>query len=65
MADRSKAADPARLTPEALAALLTRSGEQEITEEDIGADIRAGAPTNTDGTLSLVLYSAWLAGESP
>lgn len=53
--------DPARLTPAQLAAMLSRSGEQEFTEVDIEADIRAGAPTNDDGTVGLVPYTAWLA----
>ena len=42
--------DPARLTPAQLAAMLSRSGEQQYTEADIEADIKAGAPTNDDGT---------------
>ena len=35
--------DPARLTPAQLAAMLSRSGEQQYTEADIEADIKAGA----------------------
>lgn len=53
--------DPARLTPAQLAAMLSRSGEQQYTEADIEADIKAGAPTNDDGTVGLVPYSAWLS----
>lgn len=56
--------NPARLTPAQLAAMLSRSGEQEFTEDDIEADIKAGAPTNEDGTLGLVAYGSWLVRET-
>ena len=39
--------------------LATASGER-ITMEMLGLDIRAGAPTNPDGTLNLITYGAWL-----
>ena len=56
------------LTPTALpvadaARLLSAAGGQGVTAETIQADIDAGAPTNGDGTINLVLYGAWLVKE--
>lgn len=52
--------DPTALTPPNLAELLTKSGTKKITVADIKIDIAAGAPTNSDGTLNFVHYTAWL-----
>lgn len=54
-----------RLNPAALgvadaARVLSRIGGKPITEQMLRADIDAGAPVNTDGTLNLVHYAAWL-----
>ncbi|MCI0333559.1 MAG: hypothetical protein L0228_10090 [Planctomycetes bacterium] len=56
---------PAGLNPAALpvadaAKLLTKIGSAPVSREMIEADIAAGAPTNADGTLHLVMYAAWL-----
>ena len=42
------------------AQLLSKAGARQIQAEQIAADVAAGAPTNTDGTLNLVTYAAWL-----
>ncbi len=57
------------LNPNALsvanaARLLTKVFGEPVTEEMIRSDVTAGAPTNRDGTLNLVLYAAWLLRES-
>jgi hypothetical protein len=39
-------------------------GGKVITEAAIAADIEAGAPTNPDGTINVVHYTAWLAREA-
>ncbi len=57
-----------RLNPAALpvadaARVLTRLGGKAVTEAMLRADIEAGAPANTDGTLNLVHYAAWLVKE--
>ena len=63
-------ADPApNLNPNALsvanaARLLSKVFGEAVTEEMIRRDVAAGAPTNRDGTLNLVLYAAWLLRES-
>lgn len=56
---------PERLNPAALALpdaarVLTRIGGKPITEAMLQADLDAGAPTNSDGTINLVHYAAWL-----
>lgn len=44
------------------AQLLSKAGARQIRVEQIEADIAAGAPTNGDGTINLVMYAAWLSG---
>ncbi len=60
---------PGGLNPNALsvanaARLLTKVFGEPVTEEMIRSDVSAGAPTNRDGTVDLVLYAAWLIRES-
>jgi hypothetical protein len=52
--------NPAALTVANAAKLLTKVGTAPVSREMIEADIEAGAPTNADGTLHLVMYAAWL-----
>ncbi len=63
MEDKPKSANPNRLKPEDLATLLSNRRKKRVEVEHIQADIEAGAPTNTDGTLSVVAYAAWLLQE--
>jgi hypothetical protein len=51
------------LTPAQAARVLAAAGNRLITEAMVSADIDAGAPTNADGTINLVHYTAWLARE--
>ena len=44
--------------------LLKRSGSRKATAETIKADIEAGAPLNSDGTINLIEYTAWLIKET-
>jgi hypothetical protein len=55
----------AKLDPTALALpdavrLLTAVGQSGVTVEMLEADIAAGAPTNPNGTINLVTYTAWM-----
>lgn len=50
-------ADAARL-------LSAAAGGRSVTAEMLQADVDARAPTNSDGTLNLVHYVAWLVKES-
>lgn len=66
--ESNRATDGARLSPNAMpiadaARVLTRLGGQTVTEEVLRADITAGAPVNSDGTLHLAHYAAWLVKE--
>jgi hypothetical protein len=54
--------NPAALTTDQLLEVLAAAGHR-ATAEDIAADVAAGAPTNPDGTLHLVHYTAWLAAQ--
>jgi hypothetical protein len=53
--------NPAALSAAELAKLLTAAGGQRVTPADVRAAISAGAPTNDDGTLHLLHFTAWLA----
>jgi hypothetical protein len=52
------------LTPAQAAKILAVAGSRRITEAMVRADIEAGAPTNADGTINLVHYTAWLAQDA-
>lgn len=55
--------NPAALPLRDAARLLAKVGEAALTDTMLQADIDAGAPTNSDGTLNLVHYAAWLVRE--
>ena len=66
--ESSRATDGARLSPNAMliadaARVLTRLGGQSVTAEMLRTDIDAGAPVNSDGSLHLAHYAAWLVKE--
>jgi hypothetical protein len=44
--------------------LLTAVGQSGVTVEMLEADIAAGAPTNVNGTINLVTYTAWMLLEA-
>ena len=53
-----------------LAQLLSKLSAQPITVAMLTSDVDNGAPTNSDGTLNLIQYAAWLVqqrgqGDSP
>ena len=55
--------DPQAMTLENAARVLSRIGGKTVTVDVLQADIDAGAPTNADGSLNLVHYTAWLVKE--
>lgn len=55
--------DPNRLTPEQAAKLLSASGGVLIPLVHIEMDLADGAPRNSDGTINLVHYGAWIVRE--
>jgi hypothetical protein len=48
------------LSKEQLADLLSKSGGQPITADQIAQQIERGAPANPDGSIHLMNYLAWL-----
>jgi hypothetical protein len=48
------------MTPEAVAALLSKAGSGPVTAAEVRADIKAGAPTDEQGRIHLLNYAAWL-----
>lgn len=63
MSEGSNPVDPNRLSIEQAAKLLSAAYRERIEVESLQADVDAGAPTNADGTISLVSYAAWQAKE--
>ncbi len=56
---------PQGLRLEDLATILSALGPKPVTVAMLQADIDDGAPVNSDGTLNLVQYLAWILKESP
>jgi len=46
-----------------LAKLLKQAGSRHVSEAAIKKDIEDGAPVNSDGTINLIYYAAWLLKE--
>ncbi len=63
MDDKRENVDPTKLSVSQLSKLLSNAYRQRVPEEQIRADIEAGAPTTVDGTINLVVYTAWLLQE--
>ncbi|TWT51047.1 hypothetical protein Pla22_38230 [Rubripirellula amarantea] len=59
MEDKKPSVSPNALTVEQLAQVLSGAAQRRVSIEHIQADIEAGAPTNADGTLSVLDYTAW------
>ena len=58
-----KRLNPSALLPEDVTDVLIAAGSEHATIDAIRSDIKAGAPTNPDGTVNLVNYAAWLVRE--
>ena len=54
--------NPNALTLEQLAMLLSKGSANRwrITPQEVAQDVASGFPTNADGSLNLMTYSAWL-----
>lgn len=52
--------NPEALKKETLVEALRRAGSRTITLESLEADIAAGAPVNSDGTMNIIVYLAWI-----
>ena len=62
-ADGRQGLNPQALSLEDVARILTASGWKPVTVDMVRDDIDDGAPTNPDGTINLVHYTAWLLRE--
>lgn len=51
------------LSPQDVARVLTASGWKPVTVEMVQDCLDDGAPTNPDGTINVVQFSAWLVKE--
>jgi hypothetical protein len=58
-----EAANPNAMSKADLARMLSRVGNWPITVDMIEADVANGAPSNSDGSMSLIHYGAWLVSE--
>ncbi len=63
MSEGNNQVDPTRLSIEQAGKLLSAAYRERIEVAKIQEDIDAGAPTNADGTINLVIYAAWQAEE--
>lgn len=52
------------MTAEQLADKLRASGSKTVTADAIRAMIADGAPTNPDGTISIIKFTAYLEGRN-
>ena len=60
----TKKIDPAKLTPETLALLLTNAGQKRVTESQVLEIAEAGGLLSVDDTINLIAFTAYLAKES-
>jgi len=58
--DAKATLNPSALSLADAAKVLSAAGGRRVTVEMLREDVAAGAPTNADGTISLVHYAAWL-----
>lgn len=52
--------DIKKIPAKKLIALLQHAGASNFTAELLQADLEAGAPSNDDGTIDFVKYTAWI-----
>ena len=53
--------NPLALSIADAALLLSKPGARQNLVEQMESDVASGAPTNSDGTINLVTYAAWLS----
>lgn len=63
MTSENRSLDPNRLTAEQAAKLLSAAAKIRVPVEQITEDLVAGAPQNSDGTINLMHYAAWMVKE--
>ena len=63
VSNSSEPANPNAMSKADLARMLSRVGNLPITVTMIEADVANGAPFNSDGSMNLIQYTAWLVKE--
>jgi hypothetical protein len=63
MSENKQPIDPNHLSIEQAAKLLSAAYRERIEIGNLQKDVDVGSPTNPDGTINLVNYSAWQAKE--
>lgn len=63
MTSENRPLDPNRLTVEQAAKLISAAAKIRVPVEQIAEDLAAGAPQNSDGTINLMHYAAWMVKE--
>lgn len=61
--DSTEVLSPVALTLKQAARILSAAGAEYATVKNFREDIKAGAPTNADGSINLIDYAAWLVRE--
>ena len=52
--------NPTALSKDTLVRALKLAGSRTISQEQLEADIAAGAPVNEDGSMNIIAYAAWI-----
>lgn len=52
--------NPTALSKDTLVRALKMAGSRTISQEQLEADIAAGAPVNEDGSMNIIAYAAWI-----
>jgi hypothetical protein len=60
---KSEKIDPASLSPEVLAQLLSAASKRQITAEQVREIAEVGNLLSVEGTINLVRYTSYLIGE--
>ena len=63
MSEDASPIDPNRLSLDQAAKLLSAAGKIQVTARQLAEDIEAGAPHNSDGTINVVHFAAWMVKE--
>lgn len=52
--------NPTALSKDTLVRALKMAGSRTISQEQLEADIAAGAPVNENGSMNIIAYAAWI-----
>ena len=55
--------DPLNLTSAQAAQIISKAGGEKVTEDEILATIKSGAPALANGNINLIHLGAWLLRE--